>query len=158
MSASTQPATEAPPELSAIERLGRSFKAMIAAQRRLRGRETQRPGALSYAQYGLLFGLADACEMSSRDLAITADLSPATVTQMLDGLEAAGLVRRTRSEQDRRVVLTTLTERGQQVLAERKALFQERWQAALTGFSDEELATAAAVLDRLTDYFERFEE
>ena len=37
---------------------GRSFKAAMAAVRRLRGRESQRPGELSYAQYSLLFGLA----------------------------------------------------------------------------------------------------
>ena len=89
----------------ALEQLGRSFKRAMAAVRRLRGRETHRPGELSFAQYGLLFGLADGGELSVRELALSADLSPATVTQMLDGLDATGLVERVRSQRDRRVVM-----------------------------------------------------
>ena len=44
------------------------------------------------AQYGLLFSLCDGAPRSARELALAADLSPATVTEMLDGLAAAGLV------------------------------------------------------------------
>jgi DNA-binding MarR family transcriptional regulator len=73
---------------------------------------------------------------------------------MLDHLEAAGLVKRTRSEQDRRVVLSALTERGATVLAERRAQMEPRWQTALEEFSDAELTAAARVLDRLADYFD----
>src|SRR5579859_3855803 len=89
--------------------LGAAFKRAMVAVRRLRGRETHRSEQLSYAQYGLLFGLAGMCERSARDLAEHADLTPATVAQMLESLEAHGLVKRTRSEQDRRVVLSSLT-------------------------------------------------
>ena len=60
----------------------------MVAVRRLRGRETHRPGQISFAQYGLLFGLAGMCERSARELAEHADLSPATVAQMLEHLEA----------------------------------------------------------------------
>ena len=42
-------------ELKPDEQLARSFKAAMAAVRRLRGRETHRPGELSDAQYSLLF-------------------------------------------------------------------------------------------------------
>jgi DNA-binding MarR family transcriptional regulator len=122
--------------------------------RKLRGRETQRPGQLSYAQYGLLFGLAGMCERYARELADQADLTPATATQMLEHLEAAGLVKRTRSEQDRRVVLSGLTERGAAVVAERQAQMEPRWRAALAEFSDAELDAAARVLKRLGDYFD----
>jgi len=141
----------------ALEQLGRSFKSAMAAVRRLRGRETHRPGGLSYAHYGLLFGLADSGgELSARDLACAADLSPATVTQMLDHLAAAGLVARVRSELDKRVVLTSLTERGGAVVAQRKALFEPRWRAALAEFGDGELQIAAAVLARLGALFDDF--
>lgn len=143
--------------VEALEQLGRSFKTTMAAVRRLRGRETHRPGELSYAQYGLLFGLADSGgELSSRELACAADLSSPTVTQMLDHLAAAGLVERVRSELDKRVVLTSLTERGRALVAERKALFEPRWSAALAEFGDEELQIAAAVLARLGTMFDDF--
>jgi len=127
----------------------------MVAVRRLRGRETHRPGQLSYAQYSLLFGLAQTGECSARELAEQADLTSATVAQMLDHLEAAGLVTRARSADDRRVVLTTLTEHGAGVVAERQAQMEPRWQAALAEFTDRDLAAAARVLNRLADYFER---
>jgi DNA-binding MarR family transcriptional regulator len=147
------------PELTAHERLGRAFKAAVIAMRRLRGRETHpgHAGTLSYAQYGLLFGLAEGDELSVRQLAERADLTSATVTQMLDALEAAGLVARQRSGEDRRVVLNSLTERGRELLSERKASLESRWRAVLAGFSDEQLLTAAAVLERLAEHFDRFD-
>jgi MarR family transcriptional regulator, organic hydroperoxide resistance regulator len=135
--------------------LGLAFKRAMVAVRRLRGRETTRPGQISHAQYGVLFGLSG-CEYSARELADHTDLTPATVAQMLEHLEAAGLVTRTRSEEDRRVVLSALTARGDAVVAERKAEIEPRWRAAVAEFSDDELTAAARVLDRLADYFDGY--
>jgi DNA-binding MarR family transcriptional regulator len=138
----------------AAERVARSFKRAMAAVRRLRGRETHRPGELTDAQYGLLFCLRDQNQMSVRDLADAAELSPASVTEMLEGLMSAGLVDRERSNRDRRVVLTSLTESGRGLVEERRARFEPRFRAAMEGFSDEDLVAAAAVLERLRDLFE----
>jgi DNA-binding MarR family transcriptional regulator len=154
-SAPGRPAGAALPD--PFDEIGRAFKAAMAAVRRLRGRETQRPGELSHAQYSLLFGLADGAQRSATELAQLADLAPATVTQMLDHLAATGLVVRTRSEVDKRVVLTALTERGRAVIEEHRSRIEPRWRAALSEFSDDELLTAAAVLDRLRILFEEFE-
>ena len=134
--------------------VGVSFKRAMVALRRLRGRESQRIGQLSFAQLGLLHGLAGRSECSARQLAEHTDLSPATVTQMLESLEAAGLVTRTRSEQDRRVVHTVLTEQGAAVVDGRQKDMEERWTRALGEFSVEELATASRLLDRVADMFE----
>jgi DNA-binding MarR family transcriptional regulator len=134
--------------------LGTAFKRAMVAVRRLRGRETHHPGQISYAQYGLLFSLAGMCERSARDLAEHADLTPATVAQMLESMEAQGLVTRIRSDQDRRIVLSSLTERGEQLVAERHAQMEPRWRAALNEFNDRELIIAARVLNRLADYFD----
>ena len=139
---------------TATGQLGLAFKRAMVAVRKLRGRETHRPGQISYAQYGLLFGLAGMRERSARELADHVDLNPATVAQMLEHLEAAGLVKRARSDEDRRVVLSVLTERGAAVVAERQAQMEPRWRAALEEFSDPELAVAARVLNRLADYFD----
>jgi DNA-binding MarR family transcriptional regulator len=139
------------------ERLARSFKTTMGAIRRLRGRETHRPGDLSFAQYGLLFGLDGRSELPTSELAALADLSPATATQMLDHLEAAGLVTRVRSVHDKRVVLTSLSDSGRAAVAARRARFQVRWDKALAGFSDAELLAAAAVLDRLAAMFDELE-
>src|ERR1700758_1220354 len=99
-------------EGDAAEQVARSFKRAMAAVRRLRGRENHRPGELTDAQYGLLFSLREQAQMSVRDMAYAADLSPASVTEMLEGLAIAGLVERQRSERDRRVVNTSLTDSG----------------------------------------------
>ena len=147
-----------PNTTQAAEQLARSFKSAMAAVRRLRGRETRHPGELSDAQYGLLFGLRQHDQLSSSELAGAADLSPATVTEMLDALATAGLVQRERSERDRRVVLISLTERGRAVVEERRARYEPRWRAALEPFSDEQLLQAAAVLDALRQLFDDLSE
>ena len=140
------------------EQVARSFKRAMAAVRRLRGRETRRPGELTDAQYSLLFCLRDQSHMSVRDLAYAADLSAASVTEMLDGLAEAGLVERRRSDRDRRVVLTSLTDSGRGLVEQRRARFEPRFRAALEPFSDDELLVAAAVLERLRDLFEEVAE
>src|SRR6201995_4125440 len=137
----------------AAQELGRAFKSCLSAVRRLRGRENRAHGELSDAQYGLLFSLVDHEALPSSELACLANLSPATATGMLDGLAAAGLVSRVRSERDRRVVLTSLTKHGRALVDARHAEFAPRFAAALAEFSDEELRTAAAVLGRLSAMF-----
>jgi DNA-binding MarR family transcriptional regulator len=156
----TEPATSEPAAqpLDPYDDLGRAFKAAMAAVRRLRGRETHHPGELSYAQYSLLFSLAGGGTKSARELAELAELSPATVTQMLDHLAAAGLVHRVRSDEDKRIVLTSLTERGSEVIEARRCKMEPRWRAALAEFSDGQLQTAAAVLDRLGELFDGLNE
>jgi MarR family transcriptional regulator, organic hydroperoxide resistance regulator len=142
----------------ALTQLGGAFKGIMGALRRLRGRETHLHGEqLSFAQYHLLFGLAGECELSTSKLAAAADLSPATVTQMLDGLVAMGLVERTRSQSDRRVVTCALTERGRELITEKRAQWETRWRETLEGFSGEELATAAAVLERIRAMYDRLD-
>jgi DNA-binding MarR family transcriptional regulator len=136
------------------QHVARSFKRAMAAVRRLRGRQTHRPGELTDAQYSRIFCLRDPGQMSVRDRADAADLSPASVTEMLDGLAAAGLVERQRSDRDRRVVFTSLTHSGRGLVEERRARFEPRLRAAMEGFSEHDLLDASSVLDRLRDLFE----
>jgi DNA-binding MarR family transcriptional regulator len=145
-------------ETDSIDQLGDALRGMMASVRRLKGRETHRPDALSHAQYTLLFGLAREGELSARDLACTADLSAATVTPMLDGLAAAGLVERVRSERDKRVVLTSLTAHGQEVVGAKRTMYEARWRAALAEFDDQQLAAATAVIERVKVMFEELAE
>ncbi len=136
----------------ALAQLGGAFKAALAAMRRLHARESS--GELTNAQYGLLFGLQECSELSTGELAFSANLSPAAATEMLEGLAAAGLVERRRSERDRRVVLVSLTEHGRTLVEERRAMFEPLWRAAFSDFSEDELQTAIAVLDRVRAFFD----
>jgi DNA-binding MarR family transcriptional regulator len=138
----------------AAEQVARSFKGTMAAVRRLRGRESHRPGELSDAQYSLLFCLRDGDAVRTSELALAADLSPASTTEMLDSLAGAGLVTRVRSDRDRRVVLTALTKRGRELVEERRARLEPRWLGALEDVSERDLLAAADVLDRLRGLFD----
>ena len=138
---------EAGEHRAAVTRFASTFKGAMAAVRRLRGRDTHRPEELSYAQYCLLFGLADRGELSASELAGLADVAPATATQMLDSLVAGGFVERSRSERDRRMVLVSLTSGGSELVAARRARYEALWTQALARFSEQELETATAVLD-----------
>jgi DNA-binding MarR family transcriptional regulator len=73
---------------------------------------------------------------------------------MLDALAAAGLVLRARSTEDKRVVLTSHSDRGRIFVDERRARFEPRWQAALQQFGPDELLTAALVLDQVREMFD----
>jgi DNA-binding MarR family transcriptional regulator len=133
---------------------GSAYKGAMAGIRRLRGRDTHRPGELSLAHYLPPSGLAKRDELPAGALALAADQSPATVTQTLDSLAEIGLIERTRSERDRRVVNRTLTTRRRELLTERHARPEQRRQAELAEFSTQERATAAAVLDRLRAHYD----
>ena len=142
------------PRDEALAQLGDAFKGAMGAIRRLRGRDAHRPGQLSFAQYHLLSGLTQCGELSAGELALAADLSPATVTRLLDSLAELGLVERSHSERDRRVVTCTLTQRGRELLTERRARLEQSWQTELAEFTIQDLTTAAAVLDRLRTLYD----
>jgi DNA-binding MarR family transcriptional regulator len=99
------------------------FDALAQAVRRARG-ATARPadGALTLSQYGLIEGLADRRAARVQELAGRAGIAASTATRILDALERRGIVRRTRSTEDRRAVVVSLTRRGEQALEA-----QEEW-------------------------------
>jgi DNA-binding MarR family transcriptional regulator len=141
----------------ALEALGQSFRHALAAARRLRGRETHRSGALSQAQYQVLFELLGG-ELAASELAAVAEVSPASMTQMLDRLADAGLIERARSHEDRRIVAARLTDAGRAACEQRRAAYEPLWRDALSDFDASELRTAAIVLDRITEMFERLDD
>ncbi|MGA2469079.1 MAG: MarR family transcriptional regulator [Solirubrobacteraceae bacterium] len=152
-----QPDATAAEHEVAVASFAAAFKRATGAVRRLRGRDTHRSDELSYAQFGLLFGLAENGEMSASELAGCADVAPGTATQMLDHLDAAGLIARTRSGEDRRIVLVSLTQRGSEVIAARQAQYDAHWRAGFAGFSAAELQSAAAVLEATRTLFDELE-
>jgi DNA-binding MarR family transcriptional regulator len=138
-----------------LAELGLAFRGTFRALSRLRGRDTHLAGGqLSHAQFQLLIELEERGDLPAGELATAAQLAPGTVTQMLDALADSGHVERVRSERDRRVVLTRLTPAGRRQIAAKRAAWQERWEAALEGVSERELAAATKVLRRLAGVFE----
>lgn len=137
-----------------LNALGRAFRDADRSLRRLRGRDTHLgSGEMGHSRIELLGLLLDSGPLPAGELAAAAGVSPATVSQMLDGLEEDGYVERVRSDADRRVVLVALTRQGEEKLAAKRALWRERWHAALADVEADDLATAALVLERIAAVF-----
>jgi MarR family transcriptional regulator, organic hydroperoxide resistance regulator len=137
-----------------IEELRAALAHMSGAERRLRGRDHSRPGELTFAQIRALAALGREREMTAGELARSADLNPATVTAMLDHLEAAGIVQRHRSTSDRRVCNVSLTGDGWELLEHKLAGWQLRWEEKLAGVSGADLQIAARVVEQVTDLYD----
>lgn len=71
------------------------------------------------------------------------------VTRLLDRVEAKGLVRRSRSQEDRRVVNLELTEEGSRKAEEVPKVLVEVLNAMLEGFTEAEVVQLKALLQRL---------
>lgn len=123
---------------------------LLAADRRLRGRDHSRPGELTFAQLRTIAALGREREMTAGQLAKSAELTPATVTSILDQLENANIVERRRSTEDRRVCNVALTPQGWELLERKLAGWQALWADGLSEFSEKELAIAARVVSQVT--------
>lgn len=138
----------------ALDALRVAFVELLGAERRLRGREGQRPGELSLSHYRMLTFLLDSPRLPAGRLAAAADLAPASATQMLDLLEKRGMVARERDPRDRRVVVVTLTPEGRRLTQDRRAEFRALWAEVMHDLDEEQLALGVDVLERVSRLLE----
>jgi DNA-binding MarR family transcriptional regulator len=127
---------------------------MSGAERRLRSRDHGRPGELTHAQLRAIAALGRDQEMTIGEIAKSAELTPATVTVIVDQLEAANIVARERSTQDRRVCNVALTPAGWTLLEHKLSQWQALWESELSHVSDDELATAIRVIQQVTGIYD----
>lgn len=140
------------------ENLRRSLGSLLAAERRLRGREQHRHGGLSHSHLRALFILTRQPEATAGTLAREAELNPASVTAMIDQLEGRGLVQRRRDHQDRRQTWISLTDAGRREVEEKERYWRAMMGEMLADVTAEEIVAATKVLDRITTVIERFAE
>jgi DNA-binding MarR family transcriptional regulator len=129
--------------------LRRALGDVFAAERRMRGREKRRRGELTLTQAIALARIDRAGTTTAGELASDAGLNPASVTAMLDHLERAKIVKRKRSKADGRVVLVSLTKRGETRLGALRAHWDELWVDAFAGIADEDLQVAREIMLRI---------
>lgn len=154
MSRSVRSSAQAAAPRPRIGELRLALSHMFGAERRLRGRDHNRPGELTYGQLRSLAALGRNHEMTAGQLAKSADLTPATVTAMLDHLEAGKIVQRHRSTEDRRVCNVSLTPEGWELLERKRAHWQERWEDHLSEFTDRELEAAVRIIGQVTEMYD----
>jgi DNA-binding MarR family transcriptional regulator len=134
-----------------MEEVRRAFAQLMAAERRLRARQQHGSGQLPYAHVRALSLLDAEGPATAGRLAEETELRPASVTAMLDHLEAEGIVRRRRSDEDRRCVLVELTDDGREVLATKRERWRRFGEDALADVPAPELAAAVRVMRSLAE-------
>jgi MarR family transcriptional regulator, multiple antibiotic resistance protein MarR len=135
--------------------LGDAHRRLDRVRRRLQGIEVDLPGGrMSHARFALLDLLAEHEPTAAVCLARVAGFSSATVSRMIDPLVDQGLVRRTRSESDRRVVFLTLTETGLEAVEKRRSFWTKRWNEALDGLDAAQLDAGIEILRRIAAVFD----
>lgn len=140
---------------AAMAELGKAWREVAIANRRLRGRDARQAGELSVPQYMLIGMLLDVEESASGELAENAGLTAATATHMLEQLVREGVVERERSPADRRVVVTRLTPKGRKLVERKHEAMARAWAAVVEDLDDEALVNAADVLGRMVSYVDR---
>lgn len=109
------------------------------------------PYGLTSAQWVPMFKLYTGMASTAAELARETQIDAGAMTRMLDRLEDKGLLRRVRSEHDRRVVHLELTPAGRETAKEIPRVLCEVQNAHLRGFSREELDTLKGLLRRVLD-------
>jgi len=133
--------------------ISRRFKRMME--------ETLAEHDLTYGEYQVLGALRQAGEpyrSSPGRLATRAELSSGAMTNRLDRLEEAGLVRRLPDPEDRRGVLVELTPRGRKAYDDAVGAQARKETLVAAALGDEEKEQLNALLRRLMRAFERREE
>ncbi len=134
---------------SVLDEVRLAFVELLGAERRLRSREQNRSRDLTQSQLRALSALSKVDEVTAGELAKSADLNPASVTAMLDQLEANDIIERRRAEQDRRMCMVSLTEKGRAILDERQANWLALWQEHFGHMPDEDLSAALRVIQKM---------
>jgi MarR family transcriptional regulator, transcriptional regulator for hemolysin len=98
----------------------------------------------------ILLSLKSGRPETQRELAKAVGIQGATMTHHLDALERTGLVTRTRDPSNRRVQRVELTKEGDAAFDRLRKVAVKFDQRLRTDLSDDELARAGDVLDKLT--------
>ncbi len=140
------PSTDAVKVMKSIRRIVRAID--------MRSKKVARETGLTIPQIVILHAVKELGMVTTAALSKHADLSPATTVLILDKLESRGLVTRQRSAADRRIVHTTLTDKGMQILFDAPPVFDWAFSRRFADLSDadqvkiiEAFATVADLLD-----------
>jgi DNA-binding MarR family transcriptional regulator len=131
----------------ALERLFR-----LTVNRKMHARQTAAVGSdVTRAGYAVLRCLNDAGELSLGHLARECSMDPAATGRQVRALEEEGLVLRTPTGDDGRVIAVRITDRGRDVYQRIVAVRTTHMNEVLASWSTAERAELARLVDRLVD-------
>jgi MarR family 2-MHQ and catechol resistance regulon transcriptional repressor len=128
-----------------------AYVKLLRASRAVLARVEPRLAAagLTTTQFGVLEAILHLGPLSQRELCLKVLTSPGNMTDIVDKLEARGLVRRVRRQADRRAVQVELTTTGHRLIEPLFARHAADIRDVMGGLKDGELRQLADLLRRL---------
>lgn len=99
-------------------------------------------------------GIDEPRNMSS--VAKSLDVTVGTLTIAINNLVKKGYVKRVRSQEDRRVVLISLDEKGMKAYRHHQEFHRQMVSAVIEGLDDRETESLVAALNKLEDFFRQY--
>ncbi|WP_395345176.1 MarR family winged helix-turn-helix transcriptional regulator [Ningiella sp. W23] len=115
----------------------------------LRSRQLSKEAGLTGPQLMVMQDIGKTPGLIVRDIAQHINLSPATVTSILDRLESKNLVQRVRSTEDKRRVSVFLTELGQEMMLNAPLPLQEHFINRFSKLQEWEQSQMVATMQRI---------
>ena len=142
------------PDTQPIHMDNRSSIALVALRRilkatELNSRELAQQSELTTSQFLLLQHVAQQGQALPSGIARAIELKQATITVLLNQLEEAGLVTRSRDTEDRRRVWVRLTDAAHAILEQSPDLLQSRFKIAFDKLEDWEQSMIITTLERI---------
>ena len=133
---------------SAEESIGYLLRTTVSTLMRA-AENAMRPYGLTSVQWAPLMIISRGGNPTAASLARDLNTDTGAMTRMLDRLESKGLLMRSRSSTDRRVVELTLTEQGRELTMLIPHHLASVYNAGLAGFTQEEFITLKQLLRRI---------
>lgn len=110
------------------------------------------------AQHHLLMKISHNQNASQKDLAMSMDVSAATIAVSLKKLEKGGYINKEMDQGDNRLNQITITEKGNKVVEQSKQIFEAIDGKIFEGFTEEEKYILSTLLQKLDDNLVRLED
>ena len=107
------------------------------------------------SQKRILILLRESAGMTQKALTVRLGVQPGSVSEVLNKLEQAGLIRRTPSKTDHRTTDIRLTDAGETLARQAAAQRLERHEQMFAVLSGEEKQTLIALLEKVNAYWDR---
>lgn len=131
------------------------FRQSDQSMKRVIGKKVEDTG-IYRSQHRLLMILGKHPDCSQTVIANKMEISPAAVAVSLKKLEKSGYITRSCDEEDNRMNHVVITEKGKKAIDQSILYFQEIEDAVFDGFTEEELETYVAFLERFISNGERY--
>ena len=99
-------------------------------------------------------GIEEPRNMSS--VAKSLSITVGTLTVSVNNLVKKGYIHRVRSNEDRRVVLISLTDKGKKAFNHHKKFHEDMIQSLIAGLSEKEINTLVTALTNLKEFFRNY--